>query len=793
MASLETIRRVTIRADQEGIPETTAALNKLADAQGNIAVVSERSEKSTLSASKQYENLQRSLDLGYRSSQQFEKAQSDLDRARAQGLVSGDRYNELLGLARDRFNQGSAASVAFRNALSGVQGQIVGLAAGMGPVGVFLAGLGPWGLAAGAGLGLAAAAINHMVEEANRMGELAQRTKEFSQAVGLSATTAQALQHAGSDVGLSADQVQSGMERLTISVEQLRLGQGNLLAQVTRLNPALADQLARTRDTTSAVDLLAKAWENADVAQRNALARAVAGRTGIDFGRLLGQVSEAGGVDALTAAQQKNIVLTNQQIESFAKLKIQVDEAERHAKDLMGSLWTEDVLTRQLQAAQIMERIAIAAKQIAEESSKKTFMQNVGDYFTSFFSPNGRPGSAIPTAPSLPVPRDGTLTGDFLSPDRTKSTPQSAPTAGFIYADLQRRNSILGAAATSTDLLNLKQAQLNKEIEDAGGKYGNLATRAMDAYKVQLAGADLQIRVQNGAATATDLYSQKQRELNLLVVQQKLTQDQANASLEVYGRKTIPDVIAQMEVMKSSLPGLKALELDSVRLDKQFDSFATGSLNSVTNDLVDLGTGATTAGAAFSNMSLHIVQALERMLIQMVIIAPIAKALQGLFNFGVTTTGGGSGFGQDVGSIGGGATGVAGVNLGSAQGHTGGIFGESAMPTRYVHPAYFDDAPRYHNGIDFAGGEMPAVVKRGEEIGWPQQLAQKYGGGGSNVQVNVINNHPSAQVEERKSNEGGVDIHDFIISTVNESIVGGRADSSTAARTGVRPRVRPRG
>jgi hypothetical protein len=71
--------------------------------------------------------------------------------------------------------------------------------------------------------------------------------------------------------------------------------------------------------------------------------------------------------------------------------------------------------------------------------------------------------------------------------------------------------------------------------------------------------------------------------------------------------------------------------------------------------------------------------------------------------------------------------------------HEGGVAGTSASFSRAVPAAYFYSAPRYHTGIDFAGGEMPAILKRGEEVGWPDKLAEKYGKGGGQTVININN------------------------------------------------------
>jgi hypothetical protein len=75
--------------------------------------------------------------------------------------------------------------------------------------------------------------------------------------------------------------------------------------------------------------------------------------------------------------------------------------------------------------------------------------------------------------------------------------------------------------------------------------------------------------------------------------------------------------------------------------------------------------------------------------------------------------------------------------------HTGGTIGETSFVSRYVHPAYFDDAPRYHSGLDMgpigglAHNERPIIAKVGERVVTPEQWADHTGG--NQVQV-VMNN-----------------------------------------------------
>lgn len=67
--------------------------------------------------------------------------------------------------------------------------------------------------------------------------------------------------------------------------------------------------------------------------------------------------------------------------------------------------------------------------------------------------------------------------------------------------------------------------------------------------------------------------------------------------------------------------------------------------------------------------------------------------------------------------------------------HTGGIVGLEGGARRYVHPGYFERAPRLHSG-GLVGGEVPAILRRGEGVFTPEQMRAM---GGGNLTVNVIN------------------------------------------------------
>lgn len=114
MANIAQITRdYVLRARSEGVSGVISDTQKLGQATDQAAVKTETFSRSSVSAAAALERHQRSLDTAYRASRQFEAVQRDLDRAQQQGLVSLQRHNELLGLARQRLGDALPANDNF--------------------------------------------------------------------------------------------------------------------------------------------------------------------------------------------------------------------------------------------------------------------------------------------------------------------------------------------------------------------------------------------------------------------------------------------------------------------------------------------------------------------------------------------------------------------------------------------------------------------------------------------------------------------------------------------------------
>jgi hypothetical protein len=94
--------------------------------------------------------------------------------------------------------------------------------------------------------------------------------------------------------------------------------------------------------------------------------------------------------------------------------------------------------------------------------------------------------------------------------------------------------------------------------------------------------------------------------------------------------------------------------------------------------------------------------------------------------------------------------------------HEGGLVGGTPTFTRYVHPAYFDNAPRYHSGL--RPDEVPAILQKGEWVLSRHDVAEIRSGskGGATVvkpeiKVEIVN-HSGAEVRTQQREDGSLQV-----------------------------------
>jgi len=803
----EAIKRLTYLFTSDGADKVASDMKAVNDAGTKLTAGTISVSEQNLSLDKSFAGLERRYVTAIRNDQDFAKVKSTLNDAVKQNPALQDRANVVLAAAAERYGQAGVAARAFSAATSGVSGQLIALSAGAGPVGVFLAALGPWGLAAAAGIGLLMAAF----EKATSLANAAIQLEKFSETTGLATDQLQALTQAAARHGVQAQDTISAIQRFTAAWDELRNGSGTMLDQIRKVDGGLADQMQRTTDVTQALNLLVRAIQQYDaagnIASRNQLLRSAGGRGGI--GSLTGvaeAVNQAGGIQGLTAqtAAQGGIV-DPALLTRLRDLQTEIDETRKRTEEMLASMNAESLKKIELAWVQLGENGAKALKKLNDEQSNMNWFQKFFDNVNRAEQEYAKMGAAPAASSAKPSwlssvqppsnyaggignPLDSinpggtfTLTGNltpqaiseqwktytaalgpaasateklqakladlfaqYSSGKITVETYNRAVSGENLQTTIQlegQRIGLLGEAASVTDLLKQKQDLINKARLEGVKITSQESSVILASVAAQRQSSDTQILTANNVVTAETLRATKLAELNVLLGQHKLTQDQVNISAKTY-EKTIRETIEAQQVQKSLYPQLTQLMLDSGNSYKQIDNFATSSLNNLVTALDSIVMHTSSAKDAFRNLGTQVLSSLDQMVIKMAIVQPIAAALQA--TLAGTSSGGFNflsflGLGGSSSSV---ASGIAGKEATSIA-HSGGVIGSDSFAGRYVHPAYFENAPRFHSGGTVGADEVPIIARKGEGVFTPAQMAAM-GGGGSSISVTNHNDFRGA-------------------------------------------------
>lgn len=767
----EAIRRLSIQAESKGVSEATDDLKDLTKAHGDLVVASHGTEQASLSLDRTIDQLERKFVQGVKAQQDYEKVQRQVNAAVAQNPALQDRANVILDSARKKYEEATAGTSVFSKALGGVQNQMVALSAGAGPVGTFLAGFGPAGFAAAVGLGAATKAIDMIRSATEALQAKAQGLKNFADITGLSTNQIQALNEQAQKFGISQDQMSIFIDRFTLRITDLRNAQGPLYEQYLKLNPELAEQALNAKSTAEQISILARAYALAG-SEGGKLLNTAGGRGSTQIGPVITSIDQSGGVASLTAAMQDSINLSNKAVERLNALKQASDQARSNALSNF-QVWLaggDTIAKHDLKIQQDLEGITRWLKDFSLPEAFQKFV----DAMVRLDGIDVSKGFGKITTPTVPA---------FGAPAITYSTP-SAPSQEALLNIERERVQNLGSAATAQERLNLQiktyddllaknlitqdtynravaALRTDSSLQLEGQRLALLGDLAPVLEKVtyqtnqiavarqrgvsisdeeaaaikraieeKTSAARLDQQVTLGIASASDIAAQKQREFQLAVDNGAKSADQ-QATVIVALAKKYEDLAQRSAIAAAQLPGLKQLELQSGTLRTQLDTLGTGIVNGISNPLVQLASGAMKAGDAFKQMALNIINAIQQMIINMTVAAPIARGLQALLGgfLGVPTASAvpmpaQSGYGgiEDPSAW-------LKLGIGAGEGHTGAASLGMVAANRYIHPAYFDDAPRHHTGTSALGyDEVPFIGKKGEEIGWPDDLKKKYGG-----------------------------------------------------------------
>lgn len=671
-----------------------------------------------------WEKTQASVDPVFaaqvRRQKEVEKAFQSANAAVAAGLATHDQAATAVGKVATHYDglTAKATSAAFAQttlgkALAPVNAQLVALSAGAGPVGTFLASMGPWGIAAAVGLGTATAAFSAATNEASRFSNEMLQVRDAARAVDLSTLQLQGIKDVGEQFALSGEKINATLQRFTAQMDDFRKGQGELFGLIKRIDPALADEMAATRDNAAALQLLSKAYEQAGTS-RQKLDRLIGGRNGGSVGLLF---ESLGDINQITSDFEKSgDAIDKNLIDKVAKLRTEIDNMAGNARNNFASIFSVQVLELEKEFVDGVLSISRVSKDIAQSDSFGIFVKPLinaipvigainaaidgikaikglvsGPPAASFDERYGSyPSAPLPTArPAQTIDRDAAqkeinalsasiaamgaaaTASDRLALIRKKAAldlqdhiinedqyRRAIGAAGLEVATtaINARVGALGLMASASDIATQAQLRINKANIDGAGITGKQKELLIEQAVLQSTATKQNTDAQYGLASSTDILNQKTAEYLNTAKQRQYTDAQTAKGLEVVKRNAQAAYEAS-QTAASATPGLTQLAFDAGNANKQFDQFAVSGLNSMTNALADITMGTASASEGFRNLGLAVIRSLEEMIIKMTIVQPMAEMLKSTLGGGTT--------GGIVGLI----SGLFGGSTGSAKGN----------------------------------------------------------------------------------------------------------------------------
>lgn len=506
MASIQdAIKRLIYKFSSEGADKVAADHNKVADANANLAVKSQATEKASLSLDKAFANLERRFDSTIRAQQDYEKVQAKVNAAVAQNPELQERANNVLAKAAEHFDKAKGTAGALNQVLEAGRGAALGYAAGIGPIGAVLGSFGPWGVAAAAGIGLVTNALAYMRENAEKIGDQSSGLRQFADTTGLTISQVRGLNDAGGSLGVSAETMSSAIQKFTLNLGDARKGSGDLYDQLRIIDKQLAEDISNTRDGAQALDILAKAYNStADATTKAAIAKAAFGKGGAGVGPVLGTLEEEGGVNKYSADVAKALGVTDQWTQKVAELRNENKSLADDLKLIEASFYTQAMLERQNQALKTQIAIAKAAREAASlpggstSQQRNPFVQETNRFagYEKPFAVGGDPvvDSGGGATAAVEAETDATESLTQAKIDNLNATIKMAAESANLV-------SALGSSATAAEKEQARIDALTVAFESGKISAENYA-RALDA---------------NPAVNAANLATQAMREQNAIL------------------------------------------------------------------------------------------------------------------------------------------------------------------------------------------------------------------------------------------------------------------------------------
>lgn len=561
-----------------------------------------------------------------------------------------------------------------------------------------------------AGSFIAAFASTQTLRVIKEVADQVAKIGENAKLIGVTAQQLQVLRYAILQNGGAAMDADKALQTFVKNLGEAATGQGYLYRLLRENNVQFKDR--SVLDVwNDFLDILRRAPDEAT--RLRMASRALGNELGPNFAKLAVQGPNAV-QDAYEELNKAGAILTDEQIRNAQR----IDDEWKKLEYTVGQRFK----------GAIVNATAATADFLTQTEKKMNEIGN-SDFFRKIAEWHTRMGFVDPLVPASSLPQN--------VPANLPRVPiNTNPRLGAVAGTSATRPSRDPGTRDITNEYTRLQKSLEKQIVSLKAEaetYGQ-GEYAIEKYRVQqqllLAAEQAKLKMspelRKQIEGIADAYGKAAENAAKIKLRTDLAFEQSQL-----GRSDIEASVAS-RLRSAGLPvDLQSTEANLIRINEQLriskDLSTDFALDFGRTLREELRSGAS-AWEAFQKAGMNALTRLTDKLMDMAISNLVAKAF------------GGATGGFNLFSLFGSSGASAGSSIGASVFHQGTMSASRGSNARYVHPAYFDNAPRFHSGgvAGIGPDEVPAILKRGEPVFKSMdQARQMFGGGGKDVHVTV--------------------------------------------------------
>lgn len=664
-------------------------------------------------------------------------ALKDANKVREELRGLGKDGQEALQSLERHAEPASRAMVVFHGAVGQVTEGLEGLAGRAGGIGTAMASLGAGGLAAGAAVGALVLGVGAVVAKTREAIETFDKIDESAEKIGVATDAFQELQYAAMLSGVGAEGMEKALEQLNRRAGETAAGIGEAKDTFKRLGVSVLDEAGNIKTADALLVELAEKFEGIKSPAERA---AAAGKLfGEELGTKMAAMLAKGTAEMEKLRQEARdlgVVVDEHILKSAADAADKLD-AMAKAIDINLKTAVIDLAPELTRMAELIARSARAVSELldgfraVENMSNRGLNSRLAKIDKEIAETDQKRDVALQNKDSFKQTISRTIFGTDDANIYNERLLKLQRERDVILSELEARKARHEEPAAAPPALPPSTAGKDEKPEplpvEETDKLAEYIRQMRE--KVELLGEEEDVRARVEAL----------RKASDIAISQ-------NTLVTPEDRETIIALTDAMTAYDEAVQGAKESQRDLQQIGRQTGSALTKGLTDAIFAAKDLQSALSGVLTQLARIALSAASApLERQM---------SNWFGDLLGFGASAA-------LSPASLTGAVPGM--TPLGMWQGfHSGGIAGGRATFERPMPAALWDGAPRYHGGgvAGLLPGEVPAVLKRGEGVFTPEQMAALGQTAGGQTTINNVVN-----VTVNRSGAGGNAAEDKAMAT----------------------------